>query len=99
MQKTTNISPDKSRPIQTANKIKFDLNPMNYQCFISNSEKLHDSADGAIPHEAQDTPESSFPYQRRSSQISELRIPYIRRNGQGNVSIYSPQFNTQVLLM
>ncbi len=37
MQKTTNISPDPTRPNQTPNKIKFDLNPMNYQCFISNS--------------------------------------------------------------
>ena len=54
---------------------------------------------GATPEQEYDHNESIWLGERLSSQISELRIPYIRRNGQVNPCVYSPQFNTQVLLM
>lgn len=35
MKKTTNKSPDKIRSIHGLKNIKFDLNPLNYMCFIT----------------------------------------------------------------
>ena len=59
MKKTTNISPDKGRSPFEGKKIKFDLNPVNYQCFISNSEKPVNQTDIASP--AHDETTSSCP--------------------------------------
>lgn len=36
MSKTTNIYVEKPRSIGEIQRIKFDLNPSNYKCFISN---------------------------------------------------------------
>jgi hypothetical protein len=36
MKKTTNIIQDKPKILSEIQKIKFDLNPSNYKCFISN---------------------------------------------------------------
>lgn len=49
MKKTTNISPDKGRQPFESRKYKFDLDPVNYQCFISNSEKPLGQTDVASP--------------------------------------------------
>lgn len=35
MKKTTKLSPDKNRSIYELRNIKFDLNPLNYMCFIT----------------------------------------------------------------
>jgi len=37
MKETTDLFTDKTRTIHQVNKIKFDLNPLNYRCFISHS--------------------------------------------------------------
>lgn len=68
MRKTTNISPDKSGTLKEFKKIKFDLNPQNYKCFISNNKKLSVRMDAATPQRlCSENPECNSDSQREST--------------------------------
>ena len=68
MRKTTNISPDKSGTLKEFKKIKFDLNPQNYKCFISNNKKLSATMDYATPQRICDeNPECNLESRGRST--------------------------------
>ena len=61
MKKTTNAFLDAPRSISEIQRIKFDLNPSNYKCFISNNDKLHQQCNAAIPdHDAINNSENNI---------------------------------------
>ena len=61
MKKTTNAFLDPPRSISEIQRIKFDLTPSNYKCFISNNDKLHQQRNAAIPdHNAMNNSEDNI---------------------------------------
>ena len=100
MRETTYITPDKCRTGLESKKIKFDLNPLNYQCFISNNKKISTKIMDKTAHTLYlDNPECEID-NNSTMTINELRIPYFKRNRYINPCDYCQQeFNAKVLLM